>query len=315
MFAPVRSKHTGDTLYLFFEIDATAKRIEIIISNSSTGVTKHYISADDDEFMAQTFLLNALSKDDIATIPTIMTHLKDIQSKLTLTLNKQDSLVNTNEEMTRVVLKNGQFSYTFPLSQALPMAELKIYKLCNEMLSTYAACKLRQCNQLANEMSNKNHLLTKIVVAYDHALNPLSTRLSAKECVGVECVKNLFFNKGLLNSMISTPEQVKKRAIEKGSINGVDTIFADQDDAVWEVVANGRKERIDRTAAEKTGQKKGKSDTETDIESDDEPENTTKLQIDIESHSDSISEITPTARPAVKRKLQGLLRRYKKPKV
>jgi hypothetical protein len=195
------------------------------------------------------------------------------------------------------------------------MAELKIYKLCNEMLSTYAACKLRQCNQLANEMSNKNHLLTKIVVAYDHALNPLSTRLSAKECVGVECVKNLFFNKGLLNSMISTPEQVKKRAIEKGSINGVDTIFADQDDAVWEVVANGRKERIDRTAAEKTGQKKGKSDTETDIESDDEPENTTKLQIDIESHSDSISEITPTARPAVKRKLQGLLRRYKKPKV
>jgi hypothetical protein len=114
MFAPVRSKHTGDTLYLFFEIDATAKRIEIIISNSSTGVTKHYISADDDEFMAQTFLLNALSKDDIATIPTIMTHLKDIQSKLTLTLNKQDSLVNTNEEMTRVVQKNGHFSYTFP---------------------------------------------------------------------------------------------------------------------------------------------------------------------------------------------------------
>lgn len=311
MLLPLAVNTRGKVCHVLLEIDVQIERLELIISDPLSDVTNHFISTSYDDFITQTFTINALSIEDREIIPTIFTKIQDIEENLTLKSNKRAEIFQLNDDMTNIVMKNGQFKYTLPLSKASTDVELKIMKRINRTISEYASFKSQQCNQLSIELTNKNQIITKLAVAYDHALDPLSTRMSAEECVGVDCVRNLFINKEILRSMISTAQQVKSKGIQIPYTGLLETIYNnddDEDQLFWSSLK-------DRGSNQKTLGKKDVSsaDAETDIES--EGDNEEEKEGDAENPPSDSSPRLPSKRPQAKRKLQGLLRRYKKPKV
>lgn len=296
-FQPLLIKHgeSKGLSYLHINCDVFKRQLKIVITDIYT-FAKQYTCKSDDELISTTFAINKLTKHDSLVVDDILMNISLLQAKLKPVLNpKVGSLIHM-DGLASVTLINDSFQYTFPVEQLDLEEQLEITKSLYSNLESFTRLESELVDSLTTQIKTKNHIIEKLVLAYEKRINPLPThKESDTPLAQYKSIQQLFCNKQILSFVNTTPEHdfssTCNSYLTKDS--RIDALVNSNMEILWNTVIQKSKEEI-HTAP-------GVSEMDEVV------------NIHCFGETDPEKQSSPQTRPAtVKRKLQGLLRREQK---